>query len=82
MSTQRHVRWAVVGTSSFAVDWIARLSQARHRGTGCGVSRSATHARSIADQLGVELSAGDLGSSIRPSWTPSIWWSPTSSTPT
>jgi predicted dehydrogenase len=55
------VRWALVGTSEFALDWIAPAIQASPTATLTAVvSRSPTRARAAADRLDVLLSATAL----------------------
>ena len=56
-----HVRWAMVGTGSFAVDWIAPALQ---RASGCNlvavVSRSIHRARETAALLGAPLAYASI----------------------
>lgn len=60
MSTP-HVRWALVGTSEFAVDWVGpALRRSTKAQLSAIVSRDAGKARAVADRLG----AGDAVTSI------------------
>jgi predicted dehydrogenase len=57
------VRWALVGTSEFAVDWIApAIAASPIAQLGAVVSSSASRAREVAHRLGAQLATDDLGS--------------------
>ncbi len=55
-STRNYVRWALVGTGEFAVDWIApALQRAAHCKLVAVVSRRMDRARSICAKLDVPI---------------------------
>jgi 1,5-anhydro-D-fructose reductase (1,5-anhydro-D-mannitol-forming) len=57
------IRWALVGTSEFAVDWIApAIGASPVAELGAVVSSSAVRAREVAQRLGAPIQTDDLGS--------------------
>jgi predicted dehydrogenase len=57
------VRWALAGTSDFAVDWIApAIAASPVAGLVAIVSSSASRAREVAHLLGAPIATDDLGS--------------------
>ena len=55
------VRWALVGTGDFAVDWIApALQRAERCKLVAVVSRSKSRARDIAEKLGVAFAYNSI----------------------
>ena len=55
------VRWAVVGTSSFALDWLARgITLGRNAALAAIVSRDAARAQAALQRTGAPLSFASI----------------------